>query len=175
MYKQKVFGTRVKTSNCKIVLSTLKTRVIGLASRVRVPRVFWEDEETEVEKGRRRCNNLFCGLVAAGAAPVKRMKHAFPNYTDVSKLRAAAADEPICFSGLQHSPDSPYSTCAREQQLAERQECAIGQQRTDMRVDLPIAAHDTRPFDLARLGWVVLLVCLHPVATRGCVVSRVGI
>lgn len=45
---------------------------------------------------------------------------------------AAAADEPICFSGLQHSPDSPYSYVrARGSSSLPRGRNAIGQQRAD--------------------------------------------
>lgn len=66
---------------------------------------------------------------------------------------AAAADEPICFSGLQHSPDSPYSYVrARGSSSSPRGRNAIGQQRADIRVDLPIAGvHDTHARLLARL------------------------
>lgn len=169
--------------NYKIILSTSKeTRVIGLCvSCARAPRDYsGKMRKRRWRKGGGRCNNLFSVDSSAGAAPVKRMKHAFPNYTDVSKLRAAAADEPICFSGLQHSPDSPYSTCAREQQSSPSGRNARLANTTDRHAsrspDRRRARH-TRPFGLARLGLgcVLLCTCLHPVATRGCVVSRVGI
>lgn len=119
---------------------------------------------------------------------------AFPNYTTfqnpAAAQAAAATDEPICFSGLQHSPDSPYSTRAGAARRAAGMR--IGQQRTDIRVDLPIAARHTRPpLGSAWLGLVVagalpcllasaspacLSVCLADrcSATRGCVVRRIS-